>query len=1134
MTWTRGQVVAGQYEVLDVLESGGMGLVHRVRHLGWQVDLAVKTPRDDHGHDLFREEAGTWVGLGLHPHVVNCVYVRTIDGMPRAFAEWVDGGSLAGQRGLAVPAILDLAVQIAWGLRHAHDAGLVHQDVKPANVMLAPDGTAKVTDFGLSRASTGGARRPGPPGSVTFGGGTPAYCSPEQAAAFHADTPVRLTRATDVWSWAVTLLEMFAGRPPTRYGQAAGAALPAFRQMMPPAVAGLLAECFADDPADRPDDLGDLAARLIAVYAEVAGRDYPRPVPRPALLRADGLSNQALSLYDLGRTREAEQLWREAVTADPHHLPSVYNLSLYRWRSGDMTGEEVVSAVAAARAAGDDERGAFLQGAIELERGGDAAALLRAASPAPEVTEALAEVERRSAQVRADVRTGGDRVTAVAVGPGGDPLLCGDVAGGLYLRSGTVIRKLGGGARVVRLAMDDAGRHAVSLREDGTIEFWDLSRGEREARRNLTGIVSVAISGDGRYAAIGSEQGLITVFEPAAQRQVCWLAGHTGPANLLALSRTGDQLLSASFGEDSGSRPDGTFRTWDVAAGELVEAWAGPLRGRHRNGLPIHTVPGDQAALSPAATFAVVAYADGPLRWFDVERGGGGDSPHPFRDGRTERSMVLSPDGERLLVAGWRGVPTRVFDPRRGTGGPVAELDDGLDYVWRAAISPDSTVAALGGDDGQVALRTLPDGGYSAPWCYARPRAAADLHRAEESFAGLRQRVHALIDDGSFAAAADALRSARDQPDYARHPEVFSAWRRLLAHGRRAQLLACWELWRLDGFGHLLQPPVVALRADGAAIAAPLWSGEVELREAGSARVAHTFSGTGGAAHELRWALGDTVVLALTRSGVLRRLHTGSGAEQVLSGEAGRITAFDLDQDGGRAVTGDDTGTLRLYDVRTGAALATARVRDRRLIAVALSPDGRFAAALDDTGRAMAWPFGAPGAAWTSGTDPGVPVDRDARLHFAADGRVLLLGDETTVTGRDTVTGAKLFQLEAMSGGFGTRIALSPDRRLGAVAGSSELTLFDAATGHVRHRLPVPDMPYAFALGPAGTFAVVSGLSHHVHVIDAPTGRLLRTLEGHTKTVHSIAVNADGTVLTTADLADELRVWQLAWEADCD
>ena len=126
--WHRGDRLLDLYDVLDVVHSGGMGLVYRVRHLSWQVDLALKTPRPElvatpDGRARFEVEAGTWVGLGLHPHVVGCAYVRRIGDVPCVFAEWVDGGSLSAavrERRLYVDdpeessaRILDIAIQTA-------------------------------------------------------------------------------------------------------------------------------------------------------------------------------------------------------------------------------------------------------------------------------------------------------------------------------------------------------------------------------------------------------------------------------------------------------------------------------------------------------------------------------------------------------------------------------------------------------------------------------------------------------------------------------------------------------------------------------------------------------------------------------------------------------------------------------------------------------------------------------------------------------------------------------------------------------------------------------------------------------------------------------------------------------------
>src|SRR5208337_511708 len=147
------------YEVKHVFEGGGMGLVYRVHHRGWNADLAVKSPRANYFQteaqkENFTRECETWINLGLHPHIVSCHYVRTLGGIPRVFAEYVEGGTLKewidsrklyeGGEPESLKRILDIAIQMAWGLHYAHEQGqgLVHQDVKPANVLMMPDGTA--------------------------------------------------------------------------------------------------------------------------------------------------------------------------------------------------------------------------------------------------------------------------------------------------------------------------------------------------------------------------------------------------------------------------------------------------------------------------------------------------------------------------------------------------------------------------------------------------------------------------------------------------------------------------------------------------------------------------------------------------------------------------------------------------------------------------------------------------------------------------------------------------------------------------------------------------------------------------------------------------------------------------------
>ena len=97
--WTPGEIIEGRYEVLSELTGGAMGQVYRVKHLGWNTELVIKSPQsyiiaDEALKQRFIREAESWVELGLHPHITTCYYVAQIEGMPRIVLEYVEGGTL--------------------------------------------------------------------------------------------------------------------------------------------------------------------------------------------------------------------------------------------------------------------------------------------------------------------------------------------------------------------------------------------------------------------------------------------------------------------------------------------------------------------------------------------------------------------------------------------------------------------------------------------------------------------------------------------------------------------------------------------------------------------------------------------------------------------------------------------------------------------------------------------------------------------------------------------------------------------------------------------------------------------------------------------------------------------------------
>jgi serine/threonine protein kinase len=295
-TWEPGQLLLDDFEVQHVLGQGGMGKVYLVRSQTTAMEFAVKHAliRDDNSRQNFLSELQTWIDLPEHPHIAACRFFRTIGDEIAIFAEYISGGTLADwirdRRLTTLEQILDVAIQFAWGLQALHEHGLIHQDVKPGNLLMTPDGIAKVTDFGLARARLRGSDgqfhlpTPAPDGHsvlVSFGGMTQAYCSPEQAA----KQPV--SRKTDIWSWGVSVLDMFYGEMSCRHGQTAGESLGAYFEegaidevlpRMPVEMTIVLGKCFQPKPEHRWDRMSEAAEALIPLYEKSCGRSYPRKI----------------------------------------------------------------------------------------------------------------------------------------------------------------------------------------------------------------------------------------------------------------------------------------------------------------------------------------------------------------------------------------------------------------------------------------------------------------------------------------------------------------------------------------------------------------------------------------------------------------------------------------------------------------------------------------------------------------------------------------------------------------------------------------------------------------------------------------------------------------------------------------
>jgi serine/threonine protein kinase len=261
-----GELLAGRYRKVELLGRGGAGEVWRAEDEVLARPVAVKLLRRLDGDPMdeverFRIEAQAAARL-TNPNVVATYDVGTTDDQVFLVMELVTGKDLAQllkTTGLPTAKVIaDVAVQGARALDAAHAAGIVHRDVKPGNLLLATDGTLKITDFGL--AHTGGLN--GATGPVLLG--TAAYISPEQVRGGQA------TPASDWYSFGCVLYELLEGVPPF-VGDSADAVLrqhlettpiPVRRDDASEGLAELVMRLLAKDPAARPSSAADVAGLL--------------------------------------------------------------------------------------------------------------------------------------------------------------------------------------------------------------------------------------------------------------------------------------------------------------------------------------------------------------------------------------------------------------------------------------------------------------------------------------------------------------------------------------------------------------------------------------------------------------------------------------------------------------------------------------------------------------------------------------------------------------------------------------------------------------------------------------------------------------------------------------------------------
>jgi WD40 repeat protein len=930
-----------RYRVLGLLGAGGMGAVYKAEHRLMERVVALKVLKrsltdEPAALERFRQEVKASARLA-HPNIVTAYDADQAGDVHFLVMEFVEGESLdrvLRKRGpLPVGQVCDWARQAALGLQHASERGMVHRDVKPANLLLTPDGRVKILDFGLARFASERFRGP-----LTQSGavvGTPDYIAPEQAL----DARTADARA-DVYGLGCTLYHLLAGRPPFPEGDLlpklmahqsrAATPLAEVRPDVPPELARVVERMMAKDPAERQQTPAEVAEDL-APFADATPPPGAVAASAPTVVRADW----SLVPEARPRPRAVRRLW-PALAAGVLILAGA-GVGAYFWLHGaggvrtpdDRSGPPDRSSIRPLRVVGG-AAGPFT--AVAVDHDG-----LRGLSAGPDNAVYIWDLESGEEVCRLPGHT--DTVTCLAISLDGKRGISGsrDKTVRVWdLEKKQPIKTLTRHANTVygvTFAYDN--RHAVSAGNDGLIVLWDTE--ERRAKFEFAGnrfaVNGIALNRFGVHLATADSNKLVHLWDMDERRQIAALTGHTDAVNCAAWSHDARFLLSGGA--------DGTARLWRFSTEREMRLFRG------------HDGEVTAAALSPDGLWAATGGADRTVRLWDIEEGTevarldghsdavlgvsfSGDSrrvvsgskdgtfrvwraPEGLRNKVTSfteivNAVAASPDGKFTAIA-WRDERVRIFEP--GEKKDRFFLKGHTSTIICLAVSPDGKTVASGGWDRTVRLWDATTG---------------DCLRTLEGHTGVVRAV-AFASDGKTLASggADGLvklwevdsgveKAALEGHDGAVRCVAFSRDDETLATGGADQTVRLWDVKgrrptaTLHGHGDLVNS--VAFTPDGKTLASASSDRTIRLWPVREKKEPKVVKGSEGAVWSVAVSPDGTYVASGGDDRVIRLWALPDGrAMGVLDGHATPITAVCFSGSNRNLAVGSLDGQVKYWEV---------------------------------------------------------------------------------------------------------------------------------------------------------------------------------------------------------------------------
>jgi serine/threonine-protein kinase len=280
-----GQTV-GKYQILSNLGSGGFGTVFLAKDVWIDKKVAIKVPHRQSGDEGELLQEPRLLAALDHPNIVSILSAERVDGVFYIVLEYVKGESLEAvldrEKALPLPRAINYVVQILRGVEHAHDATILHRDLRPANVLISESGAVKVADFGTSRLLE--------KSHATTVIGSPPYMSPEQFQG-------RAVLASDIYSVGVILYQMLTGMLP-------------YFSPNPAQIERMVALGRCTPPKLRnsqvPREISDIVMKAIA--SDLGGRYQRASELLEDLATASDIDHKATELEDIRKRLKAREV----------------------------------------------------------------------------------------------------------------------------------------------------------------------------------------------------------------------------------------------------------------------------------------------------------------------------------------------------------------------------------------------------------------------------------------------------------------------------------------------------------------------------------------------------------------------------------------------------------------------------------------------------------------------------------------------------------------------------------------------------------------------------------------------------------------------------------------------------------